>query len=145
MNLALPLTLSAAFALGLALPRQDPAPPAFASFALEELVEQAREKETAWLSFLDRPSLEVGLYRLAAGATDGQRPHGQDEVYYVAAGKARFRAGEEEVAVGPGSVLFVAAELEHRFFEIEEELELVVFFSKAPTKQIGPTAEDDDG
>jgi hypothetical protein len=30
-----------------------------------------------------------------------------------------------------GSVIFVEAELEHRFYDIEEELEVLVFFAPA--------------
>lgn len=48
-------------------------------------------------------------------------------------GRARFRAGDEDRAVGAGSVLFVAAEVEHRFYEIEEELVALVFFAPAET------------
>jgi quercetin dioxygenase-like cupin family protein len=40
-----------------------------------------------------------------------------------------MRIGEEEQAVGAGSVIFVAAQLEHRFFDISEELMVLVFFA----------------
>jgi hypothetical protein len=33
--------------------------------------------------------------------------------------------------VGEGSVIFVAAELEHRFYAIEQELVALVFFAPA--------------
>jgi len=114
------------------------APPApFASFAVDALVAAAEEEGRAWTSFLDRATLEVGLYRLAAGAQDHQEPHARDEVYLVHSGKARFRAGEQEVDVAAGSILFVAAGLEHRFFDVREDLELVVLFSKAPVGKAG--------
>ena len=81
--------------------------------------------------FLRVPALSVGVYVLAAGAIDPQKPHKEDEVYYVVRGRARMRIGEEEQAVKAGNVIFVAAETEHRFFDISEELEVLVFFAPA--------------
>lgn len=81
--------------------------------------------------FLRVPSMRAGLYVLAAGATDEQRPHHEDEMYYVVRGKARFRAGGEDREVSAGSVMFVAADVEHRFYEISEELAVLVFFAPA--------------
>jgi quercetin dioxygenase-like cupin family protein len=75
--------------------------------------------------------MSAGLYVLPAGAIDPQRQHHEDEMYYVVRGKARFRAGEKDQEVSPGSVLFVAAEVEHRFYDISEELAVLVFFAPA--------------
>jgi quercetin dioxygenase-like cupin family protein len=81
--------------------------------------------------FLRVPAISAGLYVLPAGSTDPQRPHHQDEMYYVVRGKARFRAADQDQEVSPGSVLFVAAEVEHRFYDIREELAVLVFFAPA--------------
>jgi mannose-6-phosphate isomerase-like protein (cupin superfamily) len=81
--------------------------------------------------FLRIPAMSVGLYVLAAGSADPQRPHRENEMYYVVRGRARFRAGDQEVEVSAGSVLFVAAELQHRFFDISEELAVLVLFAPA--------------
>jgi mannose-6-phosphate isomerase-like protein (cupin superfamily) len=81
--------------------------------------------------FLRVPALSVGVYVLPAGATDPQKPHNEDEVYYVVRGRARMRVGEDEQIVKVGTVIFVAAETEHRFFDISEELEVLVFFAPA--------------
>jgi quercetin dioxygenase-like cupin family protein len=75
--------------------------------------------------------MSAGLYVLAAGATDAQKPHHEDEMYYVVRGKGRFRAGSDDQEVSAGSVLFVAAEVEHRFHDITEELAVLVFFAPA--------------
>jgi len=77
------------------------------------------------------PAMSAGLYVLAAGAEDAQRPHHEDEMYYVVRGRGRFLAGDEDQEVSAGSVLFVAAEVEHRFYDIAEELALLVFFAPA--------------
>jgi quercetin dioxygenase-like cupin family protein len=52
-------------------------------------------------------------------------------MYYVVRGKARFRAGEANQEISAGSVLFVAASVEHSFYDISEELALLVFFAPA--------------
>ena len=81
--------------------------------------------------FLRVPDLSAGLYVLDAGATDPQSPHGEDEIYYVLAGRAAVTVGGETRDVGPGSVIFVAATVPHRFHAITERLELLVVFGPA--------------
>jgi mannose-6-phosphate isomerase-like protein (cupin superfamily) len=75
--------------------------------------------------------LSVGIYVLAAGATDLQSPHTEDEVYYVIRGRGRIAVGDEDRAVAPGSIVFVAADMPHRFHDIAEELVLFVAFGPA--------------
>lgn len=104
--------------------------PKQASFDLSEIEQRRRAGGDPWLEFLKVPSLRVGLYVLPAGSVDTQTPHEEDEVYHVIRGRARFVADGEEMAVGPGSVLFVAARIEHRFQSIEEDLEVLVFFAR---------------
>lgn len=81
--------------------------------------------------FLRVPTMSAGVYVLPAGAHDGQSPHKQDEIYYAIRGKAKMRVGGKEHLVRPGSVIFVNARAEHRFFDIEEELVLLVVFAPA--------------
>ena len=75
--------------------------------------------------------MSAGLYVLAPGSTDPQKPHHEDEVYYVIRGRARFRAGTEDREVYAGSVLFIAAEVEHGFYDVTEELAVFVVFAPA--------------
>lgn len=75
--------------------------------------------------------MSAGLYVLPAGGTDPQSPHTEDELYYVVRGKARMKVGSENHAVTEGSIIFVAAGVEHRFYEITEELTALVFFAPA--------------
>lgn len=77
------------------------------------------------------PSLSVGLYVLPVGGVDRQSPHTEDEVYHVVAGVAQIQVGEEHRQVRSGSVVFVAAGIEHRFHSITEELKVLVFFAPA--------------
>jgi mannose-6-phosphate isomerase-like protein (cupin superfamily) len=84
--------------------------------------------------FLRVPALSAGVYVLAAGATDPQKPHKEDEVYYVVRGRAKMLVAGEEQIVKAGTVIFVPANAEHRFFDISEELEVLVFFAPAETE-----------
>jgi quercetin dioxygenase-like cupin family protein len=98
-----------------------------------EIGKQQAQSSKPYLEFLRVPAMSAGLYVLAVGATDAQRPHHEDEMYYVVRGKARFRAGDDDREVSAGSILFVAAEVEHRFYDITEELAVLVFFAPAET------------
>jgi mannose-6-phosphate isomerase-like protein (cupin superfamily) len=69
------------------------------------------------------------VYRLPAGAGDSQQPHAEEEIYYVASGRARFRAAERDVEVKAGDILFVPAKEPHQFHDIQEDLELLVLFA----------------
>ncbi len=103
-----------------------------AQFAnLVEIEVQRPQSGKLYEEFLRVPSMSAGLYVLAAGATDLQRPHHEDEMYYVLRGKARFEAGDEDREISAGSLLYVAAEVEHRFYNIAEELAVLVFFAPA--------------
>jgi mannose-6-phosphate isomerase-like protein (cupin superfamily) len=81
--------------------------------------------------FLRVPAMSSGLYVLSPGSIDPQIPHRQDELYYVLGGRGRFRAGGEDTEIAAGSLLFVAAEVEHKFYDITEELAVLVFFAPA--------------
>jgi mannose-6-phosphate isomerase-like protein (cupin superfamily) len=81
--------------------------------------------------FLRVPAMSAGLYVLSAGSIDPQVPHHQDELYYVVRGRARFRAAGDDTEITTGSLLFVAAEVEHKFYDITEELAVLVFFAPA--------------
>ena len=99
--------------------------------SLSEVDQQRAGSAKAYWEFLRVPTMSAGLYVLAAGAVDPQVPHHEDEMYYIVRGKARFRAGDEDGEVAEGSVLFVAGEVEHRFYDIAEELAVLVFFAPA--------------
>jgi mannose-6-phosphate isomerase-like protein (cupin superfamily) len=86
--------------------------------------------------FLRVPAMSAGIYVLSAGATDKQTPHREDEIYYVIRGKGNMRLGREERAISQGDLVFVEKNLEHRFFDIAEELVLLVIFAPAESSYI---------
>ena len=111
-----------------------PETPPFAAFGWTDLANTEPKGAVHYNEFVRVPDLSAGCYRLPAGSTDPQRPHAEDELYYVVRGRSKFLGGDQVVEVGPGSVLYVAKQLEHRFFDITEDLEILVFFAPAETK-----------
>jgi quercetin dioxygenase-like cupin family protein len=101
------------------------------AFELRQVDGRRAAAGVAYLEFLRVPAMSAGLYHLAAGATDPQSPHAEDEVYHVLRGRARIRVGSEERDVGPGSVVYVAARVPHAFHSISEDLDVVVVFAPA--------------
>ena len=64
---------------------------------------------------------------------DPQTPHGQDEIYIVAAGSGMFVAGPSEDRLerrpfGPGDAIFVPAGWVHRFVEFSADFATWVVF-----------------
>jgi mannose-6-phosphate isomerase-like protein (cupin superfamily) len=101
------------------------------AFELSDLVVRQAASGRPYLEFITVPDLSVGLYVLKAGEPDLQRPHTEDEVYYVISGRATVRVDGQDSAVSPGSVVFVGARADHRFHSISERLELLVVFAPA--------------
>src|SRR5258708_12386492 len=64
-------------------------------FHLEQLRGQRAEQDKAYLEFFRNRQLSIGVYELPAGGVDGQQPHAEDEIYYVAAGRDTVRAGPD--------------------------------------------------
>ncbi|GHJ23046.1 cupin domain-containing protein [Streptomyces albus] len=99
------------------------------AFRLEELEAERAANDGAYLRFLRERNMSAGLYALDAGATDPQQPHAQDEIYFVASGRASLTVGDETAQVARGSVVHVPAGVPHKFHHITEDLRVLVVFS----------------
>ena len=100
-------------------------------YSISELMAERARAQKAYFEFLRVPALSMGVYFLPAGGADPQRPHFEDEVYFVVSGRGSVRVAGEDRAVGPGALVFVGAGAEHRFHTITEDLTLLVFFAPA--------------
>ena len=98
-------------------------------FNVNELKQQRADEDVSFHEFLNVDSMHCGLYHLKAGSKDMQTPHDEDEMYYVLEGRASLRLGDETREVTPGTLMFVSATQEHSFFEIEEDMTLLVLFA----------------
>jgi oxalate decarboxylase/phosphoglucose isomerase-like protein (cupin superfamily) len=104
-------------------------------YRLEEIMAQQLAGGRPYLEFLRVPAMSCGIYVLASGAADEQKPHAQDELYYVINGAANMMVygdeGAEDRELGPGDIIFVKAGQEHRFHHITQELMVLVAFAPA--------------
>jgi len=111
------------------------------AFAINALREAAKEAPDGWIQFLKLKDLRSGVYVLEANAEDDQTPHAEDEIYFALSGKADLvietSLGEKVLPVEKGSILFVGKNLRHRFRDIRERLELLVFFASPHSAKIG--------
>jgi len=98
---------------------------------MDDILARHAERGEPYLRLLDEPTLSTGLYILPAGGVDHQTPHRLDEVYYIITGRATFVVDGQERPARAGDVIFVKRGVDHRFTDIEEEMHVLVFFSKA--------------
>ena len=98
-------------------------------FEFSELLASSNQR---YLEFVRVPSFSVGIYVLDEGDADKQIPHAEDEVYYVASGRAKMKVGAGDdirsFNVGPGTIIFVPAREHHLFYDITERLAVLVLF-----------------
>lgn len=87
-----------------------------------------------YLQFLNTGSMSLGLYALPAGGEDLQTPHLEDEIYYVVSGRGAIVVAGERRDVVPGSIVFVGRDVDHRFVDITENLDILVFFAPQHTR-----------
>ena len=102
------------------------------------IIDMLRRREAGvhtYEDFFASDLLSVGLSVWPASGLHNQQPHAEDEVYYVVSGLGRIQVGAEDEPVAPGSVVYVAAGVEHHFHEIEEDLHVLVFW--APPHRAG--------
>jgi len=75
--------------------------------------------------FRDR-DLEI---RFSAKPSNGpQMPHTRDDFYVVAAGTAGYRVEDKLTEVGPGDLLFCAAQVAHGFENVSPDFSVWVIF-----------------
>jgi mannose-6-phosphate isomerase-like protein (cupin superfamily) len=98
-------------------------------FKADELVAGRDKAVHTYEDFFRSEKLSLGLAVWPAGLPDEQQPHQEDEVYYVIRGRGSIRVADEDQAVEAGTIVFVAAGVEHRFHSIEETLEVLVFWA----------------
>ena len=103
------------------------------AYSIEEVFAAHADAGQMWHEFLRVPALSMGLYVIPAGGDDPQSPHNEDEIYYIVSGRGKLTAGDQEFAAQPGSILFVAKQVPHKFHSVTEELGVLVFFAPAHT------------
>lgn len=99
------------------------------AFEYQDILAGQQAGEGTYVQFINRGSMSLGLYVLPAGSEDTQTPHLEDEIYYVVSGRGMIVVDGERRPVQPGSIVFVAKLVDHRFIDIVEDLSILVFFA----------------
>ena len=99
------------------------------AFEYQDILAGQQAGEDTYVQFINRGSMSLGLYVLPAGSEDTQTPHLEDEIYYVVSGRGTIVVDGERRPVQPGSIVFVAKLVDHRFIDIVEDLSILVFFA----------------
>jgi mannose-6-phosphate isomerase-like protein (cupin superfamily) len=107
----------------------------WSAVALEDLLAEREAQGRPWLEFLRVPTLSTGLYVIPAGGVDNQTAHRRDEVYFIISGKAMLFVDGERRPSKAGDVIFVKRGIDHRFEDIEEDLQVLVFFAGAGAEE----------
>lgn len=98
-------------------------------YKITELAARRKASAADYLELFRQGSMSAGVYMLPKDAFDPQRPHSEDEMYYIISGHGHFKCGDEDVEVEPGQAIFVAKGVEHRFHTITEDMTIVVVFA----------------
>ena len=101
-------------------------------YSLEEIRKRIKGP-IPYAEFLRVAPMSCGIYVLQPGDEDKQRPHNEDEIYYVIGGAARMKVADDDRAIASGDIIFVKAHDEHRFHDVTQELVLLVVFAPAMT------------
>lgn len=94
------------------------------------LAEIAREDRPDWVVGFEDDGYLVEYWK--PDGADVQEPHAQDEFYFITAGAARIDIDGRVHEVAAGSVVFVPAQLPHRFFDQSDDLEMWIVFTGRP-------------
>jgi mannose-6-phosphate isomerase-like protein (cupin superfamily) len=97
-------------------------------FQLSELLAKVEPGGVRFHEFLRTPSLSCSVYHVPAGSKEMQSAHVEDELYLVLEGRGQLRIGDDDHRVEKGTLLYVRADTEHTFFEIEQDLTVLAFF-----------------
>ena len=103
-----------------------------------EFTAPAPGETSHWVEQLRVPDLSVGTYSIRRGGSDDQVPHTEDEIYVITAGRAALEADGQSAAVGPGSVIYVAAAEVHRFTDVTDDFAALVLFAPAEESRARP-------
>jgi mannose-6-phosphate isomerase-like protein (cupin superfamily) len=100
------------------------------AFELHDLMARLEKEGGYFLDFLKVRDLEAGIIVLHPGDKDTQEPHSADELYYIIEGSGFIELGNSKRLVKKGSIVFVPAKMQHRFYGNKEDLVVLYMFAE---------------
>ena len=98
-------------------------------FELPGLLSRLAKEGGYFLDFLKVRNLEAGVIVLHPNETDTQEPHSDDELYFVIRGEGWVQMGKKKIRVEEGSIIFIPAGMEHKFYGNDVNLVVLYVFA----------------
>lgn len=99
-------------------------------FELQDLVSRLKKEGGYFLNFLRIHNLEAGIILLHPGEKDTQASHSTDELYFIIEGSGFMELGKNKRAVKKGSVIFIPANMHHKFYGNSEDILVLYVFAE---------------
>ena len=96
---------------------------------IEGLIDKLSSQDQYFLDFIDTSDLQAGILKVSTNIKDTQQPHPVDELYYVIKGSGYIQIGGNNNFIKEGSVIFVPANVEHKFLSSKELVVLYILGS----------------
>ncbi len=107
--------------------------PLWSHTSLDQIRKNARRNENVWERFFDFKSLHLGLYMLPEMLNgDSALTHRVDEINIVTKGEALFRIDGGDIAVKPGSIIWVREGTPHLFHTLKGDFDVLIMFHQKP-------------
>ncbi len=98
-----------------------------------KLVDALETSEDQHIEALTAGPITTEIGRYPAGTSTPKNPHNEEEIYYVISGSGKIRVGDDTHHVEPGDMVYVEPALEHDFFDITEDLVVLIIFGPSIT------------
>jgi len=95
--------------------------------SIEQAIQQLeKEEQNRFTVLMKHGTMSIEYY--APKNADMETPHKQDEIYVIASGHSAFFRNGERVQCKTGDILFVPAQMEHRFENFSDDFATWVIF-----------------
>lgn len=101
------------------------------SFTMDEVTATRNPSQNVWNPFLNVPTMIFGMYMLPSSVGgDNDLTHTWDELNIVVNGSSTFTVDGDDVAIRPGSLVFVERGAPHRFRNLAADIDVLIFWNQ---------------
>ncbi len=94
--------------------------------SIDEAAELLKNEKNRFVTVIEDGSMSVEYY--VPKDADKQKPHTKDELYIIASGHSEFLRDKEMINCKKGDVIFVPAQMIHRFINFSADFATWVIF-----------------
>lgn len=96
-------------------------------FDLNTIIEQVKESDMYYKSFIEKMHMDVGVLVLRPGEEDNQKPHSKDEVYLILQGDGYLTIDSEKHPITEKMFYLVKKNKRHYFSDNTKDIIAVYF------------------